>query len=198
MPSTPLLTAAAPPPIETAPRLAAALLFLMPLLLSAHDVSDGLQLGFAALATLLALQGMLYLAGATQRSSAFAAVLWSTVAVALASWFLPALDLLDPSTIALLPLIAANAGWWRTHRTQNAIALGTSSIVLALACVAIGLLRGVVDAFARDDLRRVVDGFAQWLASPAGLLITAAVAVALWQLLRPSSGAPSARDSHFP
>jgi len=193
MSSTPSVATVAPR-IESTPWLAAALLFLMPLLLSVHDARDGLRLGFAALVTMLTLQALLPLAGATQRRTAFAAALWSSVAVAFASWFLPAFDLLDPSPIALLPLIAANAGWWRTYRTQNAIALGTSSVVLAVACVAVGLLRGVIDALARDDVRRFVGGLAQWLASPAGLLITAAVALALWQHLHPPA-APPERDS---
>jgi hypothetical protein len=197
MSSTTPFAAAAPPLLEPTSGFTAALLFLTPLLLSAHDARAGLRLGLAVLATLLLVQALLHLAG-TQRRSAFAAALWSTVAVALASWFLPAHDLLEPAQIALLPLIAANAAWWKTQQTRSAIALGASSLVLALACVAIGLLRGIVAALAPDGSRMFISGLAQWLASPPGLAITAALALALWQHLRPLPAAAPERDSHAP
>lgn len=193
MSSTTPVAAVVPPLIEPTPQFTAALLFLTPLLLSAHDARAGLQWGIAVLAILLLLQALLHLIGATQRRDAFAATLWSTVTVALASWFLPACGVLDSSQIALLPLIAANAAWWQTHRTRSAIALGASSLALALACIAIGLLRGFVDALARDDGRQFASGLAQWLASPPGLAITAAMALALWQHVRPPPAAAPGR-----
>lgn len=196
-PTTPF-AAAVPPLIGPAPRFAAALLFLTPLLLSAQDAHSGLRLGVAVLVTLLSLQALLYLAGAAQCRQAFAATLWSAVAVALASWVLSAHGVLAPPQIALLPLIAANAAWWRTYRTQHAITLGASSLTLALACIAIGLLRGMVDAFAPDDGRLFVGGLAQWLASPPGLAITAAMALALWQHMRPLPADGPERDIDAP
>lgn len=198
MSSTTPFAVAAPPLLEPTPRLTAALLFLMPLLLSAHDARNGLRLGLAVFATLLLVQALLPLAGAAQRHCAFAAALWSTVAVALASWFLPAHDLLEPRQIALLPLIAANAAWWRTQQTRSAIVQGAASLALALAGVAIGLLRGLVDTLASDNSRIFASGLAQWLASPPGLAITAALVLALWQHLRPSSAAAPERDSYAP
>lgn len=196
-PATPF-AAAVPPPIGPAPRFAAALLFLTPLLPSAHDTHAGLRLGVVVLVTLLSLQALLHLAGAAQRRRAFAAALWSAVAVALTSWFLSAHGVLDRSQIALLPLIAVNAAWWRTHRTQGAITLGASSLLLALACVATGLLRSVIDMLAPDNGRLFVGGLAQWLASPPGLAITAAITLALWQHMRPlPAGAPE-RDIDAP
>jgi len=196
MSSTTPFATAAPARLESTPRLIAALLFLTPLLLCAHDARAGLRLGLAVLATLLVLQALLLLTGAAQRRGAFAAALWSAVAVALASWFLPAYDMLETDQIALLPLIAANAAWWRTQQTQHAIALGASSLVLALAGVAVGLLRSSVDALAPDNSRIFVSGLAQWLASPPGLAITAAMALALWQHLRhPPTAAPE-RDGN--
>lgn len=187
-----------PSPAKPGPRLAAALLCLTPLLLCAHNARAGLQLGMAVLATLLLSQALLHLAGATQHGGAFAATLWSIVAVALASWFLPAYGLLDRSQIALLPLIVANAAWWQTQQTRNATALVTSSVVLAVACVAIGLLRGIAGTLSSDNARIFVGGLAQWLASPAGLAIAAAVALALWQYLRPPPAATPERDVHAP
>ncbi len=198
MSSTTPFAAAAPPLLEPTPRHTAALLFLTPLLLSAHDARAGLRMGLAVLATLLLVQVLLGLAGAAQRRGAFAAALWSAVAVALASWFLPAHAMLEPEQIALLPLIAANAAWWRTQQTQNAIALGAASLVLALAGVAFGLLRGVVDALAPDNSRIFFGGLAQWLASPPGLAITAALALALWQHVRPPPAAAPQRDTNAP
>lgn len=198
MSSTTPFAAAVPPLLQPTPRLTAALLSLTPLLLSAHDARTGLRLGLAVLATLLLVQALLHLAGAAQRRCAFAAALWSTVAVALASWFLPAHGLLEPGQIALLPLIAANAAWWRTQQTRNVIALGAASLVLALACVAIGLLRGLVDTLASDNSRVFVSGLAQWLASPSGLAITAALALALWQHLHPPPAVAPERDSYAP
>jgi hypothetical protein len=70
--------------------------------------------------------------------------------------------------------------------------------VLALACAAIGLLCGLVDALAPDNGRMFIGGLAQWLASPPGLAITAALALALWQHLRPLSAAAPERDIHAP
>lgn len=198
MSSTTPFAAAVPLLIEPAPRLAAALLFLTPLLLSAYDARAGLRLGVAVLATLLLVQALLHLAGAAPPRRAFEAALWSTVAAALASWFLPASGVLDQSQAALLPLAAANAAWWRTHRTQSGIALGASSLVLALACIAIGLLRGSIDAFAPDTSGLLISGLAQWLASAPGLAITAAVALALWQYLRLPSAAAPERDNYAP
>lgn len=62
---------------------------------------------------------------------------------------------------------------------------GALGLVLALACVAIGLLRGGVETLARGNGPWIVGGVAQWLASPPGLLITAALALALYQYRRP-------------
>jgi hypothetical protein len=97
--------------------------------------------------------------------------------------------MLDRSQIALLPLIAANAAWWWTPQRRNAIALGAASLGLALTGVAIGWLRGIVGALAPDDSPIFISGLAQWLASPPGLAITAALALALWQHLRPPAAA---------
>lgn len=198
MSSTTPFAAAVPPLIEPVPRLAAALLFLTPLLLSAHDAHSGLRLGLAVLATLLSLQALLLLAGAAQHRDAFAAALWSAVAVALASWFLLAHCVLDRLQIALVPLIAANAAWWRMQRTQSTITQSASSLQLALACIAVGLLRDGVDALASDNSRLFVSGIARWLASPPGLAITAALALALWQHLRPLPITAPERDIHIP
>lgn len=198
MPPTTSFAAAVPPRIEPAPQRAAALLFLTPLLLSAHGVRAGLQLGFAVLATLLVLQAVLRLYGTTRRHGAFAATLWSTVAAAAASWLLPAYGMLDQPQIALLPLIAANAAWWNTYRTQSGIALGACSLVLALAGIAAGLLRSGADAFAADSSSLFISGLTRWLASPPGLAITAALVIALWQYLRLPSAAAPERDINAP
>lgn len=187
-------TAAVPPLTEPAPQLAAALLFLTPLLLSAHGVSAGFQLGFAVLATLLLLQAVLRLYDTPHRHGAFAATLWSTVAAAAASWLLPAYGMLDPPQAALLPLIAANAAWWNTYRMRSGTALGAYSLVLALAGIATGLLRSCADAFAADSSGLLISGLTRWLVSPPGLAITAALAIALWQYLRLPPAAAPERD----
>lgn len=169
----------------------AAALAAAPLLWAAEDLRSGLQLGGAVAATLTVLQLLSLLTRTAAASNAFAMTCWATVAAAAASWLLTAYGLIAPELVALLPLAAANPAWWRSG---GAPAVG---LLLVLAPPVVGALRGAAAWIAADGDGGFAAGSAAWLLSPAGLLIVAALVLALFRHVRGQAG-ESRRDDAAP
>ncbi|HVH32700.1 MAG TPA: hypothetical protein VM847_01140 [Tahibacter sp.] len=156
----------------------AAALVAAPLLWAADDLRSGLQLGGAVAAILTLLQLLSLLTRTTATSNAFAMACWATVTAATASWLLAAYGLIAPELVALLPLAAANPAWWRSDGSP---AIG---LLLVFAPPVVGALRSAAAWIAADGDGGFVAGSAAWLLSPAGLLIAAALMLALFRRLR--------------
>ncbi|MBN8741173.1 MAG: hypothetical protein BGP24_08355 [Lysobacterales bacterium 69-70] len=164
---------------------AAAALAAAPLLFAAEDLRSGLQLGGAVAAALTLLQLALLLTRTAAAAGTSAAAGWATVAAAAAGWLLAACGLIAPELVALLPLAVANPAWWRS---DAAPAVG---LLLVFAPPLVGALRSAAAWLATADDGGVVAGSAAWLLSPAGLLIAAALGLALYRQLRGGADAPS-------
>jgi hypothetical protein len=169
----------------------AALLMLMPLLFAAADLRSGIALSYGVAATF----GLLMMAARLTRTtpdSAFGLGLWSTLAAAVSSWALAAWIAPEPAVIAALPVAAASFAMWPSAGS-NLLPL---SFIAPSICapIAIGALRSAADAMQRDQLGSPLAELLSWSASPAGLLIVAALGTALFQALR-HRPAPTEQDT---
>ena len=165
----------------------AALLGLAPLLFAAVDLRSGVALGSGVGSALVVLTLTLSLTRTTV-PSAFGVTLWSTLAAAVSTWLVAAWVAPAPGIVAVLPLAAANAVWWRCAASGGAPL--SPGAALAGAPVIVGALRGGADA-AYGPLA----GLLQWLVSPGGLLILAALAAALHQTFDRRPAPPPAQDT---
>lgn len=163
----------------------AAVLAAAPLLCAAGDLRSGLQLGGAVAAVLTLLQLPLLLTRTATAADTFAAACWATVAAAAASWLLAAYGLIAPELVALLPLAVANPAWWRS---DGAPAVG---LLLVFAPPLAGTLRSAAARLAAADDGGFLAGSIAWLLSPAGLLIAAALMIALYRQLRGHAAGPT-------
>jgi len=167
----------------------AAALAAAPLLWAAEDLRSGLQLGGAVAAVLTVLQLLSLLTRTAAADNPFATACWTTVAAAAASWLLMAYGLIAPELVALLPLAAANPVWWRSG---SAPAIG---LLLVFAPPLLGALRSAAAWIATAGDGGFAAGGAAWLLSPAGLLIVAAVVLALFRQLRGPVAEPRRDDA---
>lgn len=171
---------------------AAALLGLAPLLFAATDLRSGLALG-GGVAMALVVTGLALALTRTTVPSGFGITLWATLAAAVSSWLIAAGFAPASPVVAVLPLAAANAVWWRLHASPSAgLPLDAS---LALAPLAVGALRDAADALPQHMGRTPLAELLSWLASPAGLLVLAALVAAFHQALRRRPAAPPAQDT---
>lgn len=170
---------------------ATALLGLAPLLFAATDLYSGMALGGGVAAAWVVLTLALALTR-TRAPSAFGITLWATLAAAVSSWLIAAGFAPGSPVIAVLPLVAANAIWWRLDAPPAAAMRLDAS--LALAPLAVGALRGAADSLLAQRGRTPLTELLSWLASPPGLLVLAALLAALHQTLRRRPAQPPAQD----
>lgn len=171
----------------TASTRAAALLALAPLSFAASDLQAGMVLAGGTAATLVLLQLTASLTRA-ESASGFSIGLWATVAAAISSWIVAAVDTPSPAVMAVLPLAAANAAWWRQPVASERLA--AAGLPLVCAPLAVGALRSGADASVYGG----AISLPAWLLSPCGLLVLAALAAALHQALYRRPASPPAQD----
>ncbi|GMV29608.1 MAG: hypothetical protein AMXMBFR59_17330 [Rhodanobacteraceae bacterium] len=171
--------------------LATALLGLAPVLFAATDLYSGMALGGGIAAAWVVLTLTLALTRTTA-PSAFGITLWATLAAAVASWLIAAGLAPAPPVIAVLPLAAANAVWWRLDLPPAATLQLDAS--LALAPLAVGALRGAADTLLAQRGRTPLTEMLSWLSSPPGLLVLTALLAALHQSLCRRPAPPPAQD----
>lgn len=170
----------------------AALLGLAPLLFAAVDLRSGVALGSGVASALVALTLTLSLTRTTA-PSAFGVALWSTLVAAVSTWIVAAWVAPAPGVVAVLPLAAVNAVWWRCAASGGApLSLGAA---LAGAPVIVGALHSGADTALRDAAYAPLAGLLSWFVSPGGLLILAALVAALYQTLDHRPAPPPAQDT---
>ncbi len=163
---------------------AAALLGLAPLVFVAADLRAGLVLGSGVAVAFAVLAATRWFDRGT---SAFATALWCTVAAAVSIWLAAAWAAAPAGFDAVLPLAAANAVWWQRGATGQ-LPLPPGAALIA-APVAAGALRGAA-ALAPPGFPDAFVDLLAWLVSPGGLLIAAALAVALFRTLHRAASPP--------